>query len=302
MHRIANRTVARILILCFTVLLLPAVALCADTWSFAVVSDNHAAFDRYRQVLDEIRTVTGSGKQGSRVADFVLNCGDSSPQAPNHAVFGGVFKGSGTRLLPVRGNHENRMDVNFMERTILPSWGQRLHRKDLEGINYSLDWRNVRVIVIDQYASRGNALDSHDILDWIEERILSAHADHVFLAFHEPRIPWNPLKDPFWSLVLRHSDKVRAVFSGHLHSYGHRSLPGEYGDVDMIIAGNAGQATHSDGKQTIVQVVVDQDRVTFRTLQAGSGTGDFQMKEQWSRGVPDQVSGAALSARKTNDL
>ena len=61
---------------------------------------------------------------------------------------------------------------------------------DKESVTFYYDWKNVRLIVIDQYAPYAKGLSNKTFLDWLEKAILSAkNADHVFIAFHEPHFP-----------------------------------------------------------------------------------------------------------------
>ncbi len=254
----------------------------AETWTFSVISDIHSEFEPYRAVLEKIRGPENRAAEKVHGADFVLVCGDMSPLPRNHEIFQEVFLDQPTFFVPVRGNHEKAADVDHIKRVILPGHGRHLHYLEGGGVSYALDWRNIRVIVLDQYAGLGKSLDHWKVLAWLEHLIISAdHADHVFLAFHEPLVPWFPREDPLWSLLTRHAARVRAVFVGHTHIYSRRVIEGEGGTVQLINAGNAGRESHSDGHLTIVRVFVEKDRVMFRTLQAPHETRSFHLREQW---------------------
>ena len=82
------------------------------------------------------------------------------------------------------------------------------------------------MIVLDQYSSFDKSLDGGVALEWIENALHTPdHIRHVFVAFHEPYLPYQAENDPFWSLLLRHQDKVRAVFAAHIHIYHMESFP-----------------------------------------------------------------------------
>ena len=85
---------------------------------------------------------------------------------------------------------------------------------------------------------------------------------------------------------MRHNDKVRAVLAGHTHGYNRRRIPDAPGGIQYINAGNAGQANHSDLKQTIVEVTVDKTRVSFRAVQTPAGTKKFKIGDRFQITLP----------------
>jgi hypothetical protein len=254
----------------------------AEQWAFTVIGDNRSAYTSYRNVLNEIRTqkVNLQGKFPS--FDFVLACGDLDPVEENYKIFREIFRGGKLAYFPVRGNHELPPDVRFIIENILPSFGKSIIRQDEKNLNYYTDWKNSRLIVLDQYSAFERSLDGGMALKWIENALRTPdHIRHVFVAFHEPYLPFDAEIDPFWSLLLRHRDKVKAVFAGHTHVYRKESFPDELTGIYYVNTGNAGLNSHSDKKQTIIEVMIDGDNVTFRVIQAPDGTADFSMTEQW---------------------
>jgi hypothetical protein len=214
-------------------------------------------------------------------AYFVVAVGDLDPLPKNFEIFREII-GPSVPYIPVRGNHEAPGDVQFILKRILPSEKAPVTPYDNSSVTYFFDWKNVRFISIDNYAAYAKGMDNPVLLEWLEKAITSAKgADHVFVSFHEPHIPDNSTTDPFWSLLLKHSDKVRAVLWGHSHAYGRRFIPDTYGGVYIINAGNAGNIRHSDGQQTIVQISVDEGEVTFRAIQAPDRSKDFKVTDEW---------------------
>jgi hypothetical protein len=202
--------------------------------------------------------------------------------ARNLEIYGSVFKTKAPTYLPVRGNHEDPRNLQFILQNLLPSLGERVRMHDKNSVNYYVDWKNIRLIVLDQYSRFGKSFDNIGSLDWIENVIESgAKADHVFIAFHEPQLALNAETDPFWSMLLRHRDKVRAVFVGHIHIYYRNRFPDGVNGLTTVNAGNAGSNNHSDNRQTVVEVMVDGKKVSFRTVQAPDGTSDFKIGDQW---------------------
>ena len=254
----------------------------AEKWGFAVIGDSRSAYASYRNVLNEIRTQKVNPEEGFPPFDFVLACGDLDPVEENYKVLREIFKEGQLAYFPVRGNHELAPDVQFIITKILPLYGERIKRQDEKDLNYYTDWKNTRLIVLDQYSSFGRSLDTGTALKWIENSLRTPdHIRHVFLAFHEPYLLHWSENDPFWSLLLKHRNKVRALFAAHTHMYRMERFPDEHTGIYYVNTGNAGQSSHSDNRQTIVEVMVDGDRIVFRVIQAPDGTSDFSIFEQW---------------------
>lgn len=252
----------------------------AERWSFSVFSDNRGFYEAYRNVLEEIK----SGKPVDPdfpPAEFVAGVGDLDPVPRDFEIFREIL-GPTIPFIPVRGNHEAPEDVQFILQKILPSEKAPVTFHDTSSVTYFFDWKNVRFICIDNYAAYAKGMDNPALMEWLEKVITSANgADHVFVSFHEPYIPDNFTTDPLWSLLLKHSDKVRAVIWAHTHAYGRRFIPDTYGGVYIINAGNAGNTKHSDNRQTVVQISVDEKKVIFRTIQAPNLSKDFKATDQW---------------------
>jgi predicted phosphodiesterase len=256
-------------------------AAAAEEWAFAVIGDVRSASASYRNVLNEIRTQTVNPEKAFPFPDLVVACGDLDPVQENFAIFREVFKNKTPAYFPVRGNHESPEDLRFIVQHILPPYGKSITRQDEMNINYFTDWKNVRLIVLDQYSSFGKFFDADSALKWIENALKApAPIRHIFIAFHEPYLPFYPDNDPFWSLLAR-EDRVKAVFAGHTHIYQKRRFPEAVTGTYHVNVGNAGQANHSDRRQTIVEVMINGETATFRVLQAPDGTADFSLREEW---------------------
>jgi hypothetical protein len=253
----------------------------AEEWAFAVIGDNRAAFANYRNVLNEIRTQTVNPGAVFPSLDLVMACGDLDPVKENHTIFKEIFKSDLPAYFPLRGNHDSPEDVRFIMHNVLLPYGHRINLQDERNINYFTDWKNVRLIALDQYSPFGRSFDVESALKWIEGALNAPdHIRHIFVAFHEPYLPDHADEDPFWKLLVR-EERVRAVFAAHTHTYQKRRFPEAVSGMYYVNAGNAGQANHSDKLQTIVEVMVDGETVTFRVIQAQDGTTDFKMREEW---------------------
>ncbi len=255
----------------------------AQKWSFAAFSDNRNFEVSYRNVLGEINSGGPSDPQFPK-SDFVVAIGDIDPVKRTFQVFRETL-GPKVPFIPVRGNHEAPEDVRFIIKDILPGEKPPVTVYDRESATFYFDWKNVRLIVIDQYAPYAKGLSGAPILKWVENAIVSAKmADHVFVSFHEPRFAADFHSDPFWSLLLKHSGKVKAVLCGHSHMYGRLHVLDLQGGIDMIDVGNAGNPGHSDGMNTFVQICIDGEKAAFRTVQAPDKTKNFKVTDAWKAG------------------
>jgi hypothetical protein len=254
----------------------------AENWSFAVIGDNWSAVASYRNVLHEIQRRTVNPEKRIPPFDLILACGDLGPMEASYAVFRQVFDGHAPAYFPVRGNHEEPRDVRFLLEKILLPYGKSIHRHDEKSLSYYTDRKNVRLIVLDQYSGFGREFNGERAIGWLGGALKTPeHIRHVFLAFHEPYLPNNPEQDPFWSLLVQHQDKVRAVFAGHTHWYGRQRFPDRYRGILFVNTGNAGQNTHSDGRQTITEVLIEGEKVSYLVVQTPDAKSEFTVREQW---------------------
>jgi len=291
--------IQKVLAATLLVLLLASPVL-AGRWTFAAIGDNRSVYASYRNVLQQIKTMSVNFRPKFPPMDFVLAVGDLDPVAKNHKIYQEIFKTSAPVYVPVRGNHEKPIDVGYIMKNILPGIGNRLHLRNQESVQYYMDWNNARVIVLDQYADWPDALTNPEALKWLENAITSAtHADHVFIAFHEPEVTRKGQGDAFWELLLRHHDKVRAVFVAHTHMYERRKIGKGEDGIDIINVGNAGKSKHSDNQQTIVEVMVDDSVVYYRAIQALDGTQEFRLTEEWENSVPKKDPPAGQAKPET---
>ena len=261
------RYIQRLSILLILLILSAASSALAQKWSFAAFSDNRNFEIGYRNVLKDIDS-GGPADPGFPRPDFVVGIGDIDPVKRTLQIFRDTL-GPKMPFIPVRGNHEAPEDVRFILKDILPAEQPPVTVYDKESVTFYYDWKNVRLIVIDQYAPYAKGLSNKKFLDWLKKAILSAkNADHVFIAFHEPHFPPVFNSDPFWTLLLKHSDKVRAVLCGHTHRYGRRHVSGSHARIELINSGAAGNTGHSDGMSTFVQISIDGKDAAFRAVQA----------------------------------
>lgn len=237
---------------------------------------------------------------------------------------------------PVKGNHEHKNWYNWIplphlwiftdhsdviEDHVLPlerewanaSWSQTVVPSGNGDLSYHVDWKNVRVIVVDQYGEFGSASDRKLLkvpllgrpLTWVLPKIsegnINAHGlryvsgllsavrgdtiDHIFVVFHEPAFPQNRHqgngldyfeddRDDLWAQMSAHP-KVRAVLVGHTHIYSVFDKDG-LRQIDVGGAGRTGTCPDVPQKLlTWLDVEIRSDRVTFSVWQS---PWDYQFK------------------------
>ncbi len=268
------------LVLFLLLFLLQAGSAWAQKWSFAVFSDNRNFEVGYHNVLEQMNSGAPADPNFPK-PDFVIGIGDIDPVEKTLQLFREVM-GPEVPFIPVRGNHEAPVDSQLIIKNVLPSLAPPVVLYDNSSASFYYDWKNVRLIVIDQYAPYTFGSIDRNFLKWLEEAITSANnADHVFISFHEPRLPPDFDLDPLWGLMLKHSDKVRAVLCGHTHTYGRRYFTNRQGGIEYINAGNAGNTGHGDKFNTFIQISVDKKQVDFRCVQARDKTNNFEVSDAW---------------------
>lgn len=261
----------------------------AESWSFAVFSDHLNQYDGYVRVLEQIQRLRGNDSTGAGPPpmEFVGVCGDLRPADKAYRLFMEMLGPRPPDYFPVRGNHERKRDVPFIQTHILPVYGDRVVRYRAGGLSYHVDVKNVRWIVLDQYADFGIHLGEPDALNWLKTALVPGpEIDHVFIAYHQPSLPWIPELDDFWTLLGEHRDRVRAVFFGHTHVYSRRFLQFGNGGIWAVNTGNSGQRSHSDGHWTLVRVTVDGKAVSFETYRTPVDTDRFEREDFWQ--LPDK--------------
>jgi len=93
------------------------------------------------------------------------------------------------KFIPVIGNHD--LDYTFFIKEKIFGSQKFFNWHDSSSFNYYVDWKNCRLIVVDQYSSFGlnNGCINENGIKWVEDLIKSSNSKHVFIAFHEPAFP-----------------------------------------------------------------------------------------------------------------
>lgn len=296
----------KILFFAFLVILILTNLVYAQEWSFVVYSDNHGYYDKFKITLGFIKSLY---EKDDPELDFMLAAGDTSPVEENWNIYTSFFPDKKPLYFPAAGNHEldcigYRM---YISQEILPPLEDIITRHDEMDLNYYFDWKNVRVIMLDQYSDFGIGNDHGWVTEagakWLKEIIEAApdEIEHIFIVMHEPpfgrfrhtRTYLSGAEINCWNMLVEHK-KVKAVFCGHVHNYYKMQVknpqkainpasgfPHEEGGLLMIDDGSGGTDWESDKKLTVVQVVVDGKEVNFNTYQTPYTQNDFKLTESW---------------------
>ncbi len=289
-----------------------------DSWSFAVVADPRAAQDTFINALNEIKNLNINPNPKFSYPKFILMTGDSDPNTDRYNDYKNIF----TDLLlqgyyPVMGNHDYEEEDSHGAILInILSEQNNITRRNETDANYYFDIKNSRFIIVDAYSSdtgSGGCINEKG-KNWVEETINSAtDKEHIFIAFHDPAFPryrhvessFNECpnqRNDFWNMLIRHRDKVKAVFVGHTHNYYRMkvktpdsseanpsvedaeaglSLPDEEGGIYQIDAGAVGNGSVQN-RSTIVRVKITGKEILFRVLQAKRGSNEeFSVIDEW---------------------
>jgi hypothetical protein len=279
----------------------------AKEWSFVVFSDNHGYYDKYKLTLNFVKSLY---EKGNPEVDFMLAAGDTSPVEENWEIYNDIFPDKLPTYFPAAGNHELdciRYRI-FISQDILGSLDNIITRHDEKDLNYYFDWDNVRIIMLDQYSDFGIGNDHGWVTKegaiWLQETIEAApeEIEHIFIVMHEPpfgrfRHTRTRLSDDeanCWNMLVEHK-RVKAVFCGHVHNYYKMQVkdpqkainpasgyPHEKGGLLMINDGSAGTNWESDKKLTVVQVIINDAEVNFKTYQSPYLLSDFKVTESWA--------------------
>jgi hypothetical protein len=283
-----------------------------QTFSFAVLADPRGRGASWKNALSQIRDRQVNPKPAFTSAELIVVAGDMDPIVDRYRDYQTVFADVRRRpvFLPVIGNHDLGGQFRYISAVILPSIPGAVRRHPA-ACDYYLDHKNVRIIAVDAYTELGTkGVINAEGRKWVEGLIRGAPAsiDHIFVSTHEPAFPRfrhladsineDPAqRDAFWRMLLSSSDRVRAVFVGHTHSYCRMrvldpegpaakdtsAFPDEDGGIYQVDAGAAGNGSQN----TIVQVQVNGRSLRFRVLQAQNGEhAPFAVIDEWKLGVP----------------
>lgn len=199
------------------------------------------------------------------------------------------------------------IDMEFIKHTLITAIPGAARMSE-ESCTFYYDKENVRVISIDAFSGEAGTMGiiNDKGRTWTEKAINSAPAtiDHIFIAIHAPAFPRlrnttdlfasnTEKRNAFWTMLVSHKDRVRAVFCGHTHYYSRLRIldptgaeandpskfPDEEGGIYQVDTGSTAMGI----KNNFVKVKVEGKNVYFRTFEAENGKDQiFNLKEEWS--------------------
>lgn len=128
-------------------------------FSFAVVADPRGHSETWKNALIEIREQKTNPEPQFTAAELIINAGDMDPLAARYAEYQQIFSSRGNRpvFLPVIGNHEfedGGEHFRYARDKLIPLIPGAVRRHDTS-CDYYLDYRNVRLIMVDAYTDLG---------------------------------------------------------------------------------------------------------------------------------------------------
>ncbi len=287
-----------------------------ESWSFSVIADPRIYQGIYSNALREIKDINVNPEPKFNKSDFLLITGDSDPNRDRYEDYKNIFSNNLLKgYYLVLGNHDFEEEIGKPLIDIL-SEQTNVVRRSITDANYYFDNRNSRFIIVDAYSTdTGSTGCINELgLNWVEGVINSSNKDHIFIAFHDPAFPryrhvdssFNACpeqRDAFWNMLIRHKDKVRAVFVGHTHNYYRMkvkdpssreanpstedaeaglSLPNDIDGIYQIDAGATGNGS-AQNRSTIVRVEIKGKDIFFRVVQAKRyEDSPFYLIDEWS--------------------
>ena len=312
MKRVFRHLLAPILfcLLLLTVISTSRAGTFGQNYSITFLADPRGYSETWKNALAEIRDMKTNPNPATMPSELVIVAGDIDPLESRYYDYLEVFKSTSTRpvFLPVIGNHEfddGGKSFRFARDIVIPSIPNAVRRR-AASCDYFLDYKNVRIIVVDGYTDLGrNGVINDDGRQWVEQTIRATPScvDHIIISFHEPAFARGRhagqsfdrdpgLRNAFWRMILKYRDRVRAVLVGHTHAYYRMrvldpggiaanditAFPDEDGGIYQVDAGAAGNGELN----TIVRLQVEGNKLLFRTLQAKNGANKpFNEIDRW---------------------
>ncbi len=269
-------------------------------FNFTSTADQRSYSATYRVVATAMNTWIGG--QGV----FQVSPGDIDPPAPLRTVIDDLF-GTSAIWYPGIGNHEEETasDMDWLRAEYNTGNGLRTPLKEFTNhdgpagtveTTYSWSHGNAYFIMLNEYWNGGTAGGSDvatdgdivpQLLNWLTARLDGNTRPAVFVFGHEPAYPLNAHigdsldahvtnRDNFWNLL--ENKNVQAYICGHTHMYSkYQKTPGKTWQIDV---GNAGNPSHADPFQTILNTTVTPSKVRFDIWNNDGGA--YHLAETWS--------------------
>jgi 3',5'-cyclic AMP phosphodiesterase CpdA len=223
----------------------------AEYYSFAVFSDTHSRFKVFKDIVDSMAN--------DKSIQFAILAGDFTDRG-TPAEYAEYKKFKKTSIVPIHellGNHD--IGRNGQGREIFKKW----HKG---GRYYYFDIASVRYILIDDSDDAGLGKDQwvwlNKVLDTNKTKLVFLHKPVVDPTQQMPKHVMYPTSERIELNDLFVKNKVKYVFSGHIHGYGRLE---ENGVIYVDVAGGGGTLylpAFSGGFYHYVKVTVDDNGIT----------------------------------------
>ncbi len=222
----------------------------ADKFTFAVYGDNEGGYSTFQNVLDSI--------SADRSISFAVSVGDITPRGTkaDYERYFGMCAASNIKIYDTIGNHDNGASGE----------GRKIFQKKYGSTWYYFDKGDARFIILDN--SRSDGMGEEQI-NWAKKALATKKQKLVFM--HKPIFDPSGMypehvmapsseAEKLDDLFIR--DKVRYVFSGHIHGY----LRAEEHGIVYVVTAGAGAPLYmpyfNGGYHNYVKVTVDGLNIT----------------------------------------
>ena len=269
-----------------------------DKVKFITIADVQASSD---ENFEKASWVLDAAMEKMPDADFFTALGDYTNDSTNEE-WDGYFKYFQTNHnamthVPVAGNHDGLGVWNWFNNMFNVDTSESV--QNLNGFNYSFDYGNVHVAVVN---TNDLLVISNAQLDWLRNDMNSTDADWKIVLMHKS--PYSLGKDGKWPDALYLTESltkvveecnVDIVMSGHDHQY-LRTKPlvanevAEDGEgVRYILAGTAGTKRY-EVREFMPGVYMEKDYIDALTIQK-NGYGNYWDGEDWDQTDPERIGG-----------
>ncbi len=160
--------------------------------SFTVLADPRTGGDTWKNALLEIRDRSVNPEPKFDPAKIIIIAGDIDPLESRYNEYKNIFTNveKPPAFLPVIGNHEFdnwRKHFRYARDTIIPSIPNAVRRHP-KSCDYYLDYKNVRIIILDVYTDLGKrGVINRKGRQWVDQVIKSAplKIDHIFISLRQ---------------------------------------------------------------------------------------------------------------------
>ncbi len=266
------------------------------SFTFIAIADVQASSaENFEKGADTLRAGLGMFPD----AEFYINCGDFTNDSTNEEwdYYADSFDSINqtTTIAPVAGNHDGLGVWNWFNNLFNLDVSEAV--QTLNGVNYSFDYGNAHIAVINTNDMLSTSLSQ---LDWLKKDMNSSDKDWKIVCMH--KAPYTLGKDGKWPDALYLQESLAVVLDscdvdlalcGHDHQYVRtkpltNGKPAEDG-VTYVLAGTAGSKRY-EVREFMAGKFLDNDNIAALTIQR-DGYGNYWDGENWENTKEENVGG-----------